>query len=163
MADNSNIDFLLQLKQDLIDFVNSTMDAAVSAFELSGGEIKSIDVPLLGHTNFFKGRKPTAVIFSDGRECIVSKWKCVAQAILEDCISDSSCRTRLLMLREKVSGKSRIILSADPTAMDSPIEISDGLFMESKFDTETLLKVLIDRVLTPAGYDVTGISIRIKL
>ena len=64
MADNSNIDFLLQLKQDLIDFINSTMDAAVSAFELSGGAITSIDVPLLGHTNFFKGRKPTAVIFS---------------------------------------------------------------------------------------------------
>ena len=71
----------------------------------------------------------------------------MAQVILEDCISDSACRTRLLMLREKVC----------------PIEISDGLFMESKFDTETLLNVLIDKVLTPAGYDVTGISIRIKL
>lgn len=87
----------------------------------------------------------------------------MAQVILEDCVSDSACRTRLLMLREKVSGKSRTILSADPTAMDSPIEISDVLFMESKFDTETLLNVLIDRVLTPAGYDVTGISIRVKL
>ena len=128
-----------------------------------GSSVQLDFVPLLGHTSFFKGRKPTAVIFSDSKECVVSKWKSVAQVILEDCISDSACRTRLLMLREKVSGKSRTILSADPTAMDSPIEISDGLFMESKFDTETLLNVLIDKVLTPAGYDVTGISIRIKL
>ena len=87
----------------------------------------------------------------------------MAQVILEDCFNDSACRIRLLKLREKVSGRSRTILSSDSTAMDSPIEITDGLFMESKFDTETLLNVLIDKVLTPAGYDVTGISIRIKL
>lgn len=156
-------DFLLRLKRDLIDFVNTTLDAAAKSIELSEGEVISIDVPLMGHTAFFKGRKPTAVIFPNGTEAETPKWKSVAQAIIQDCIQSPDRYEYLLSLRGKISGKNRTLLSATPDNMDSPLLVAEGLYLESKFDTETLLNVLLDRVLKPVGYDASGILIRVKL
>lgn len=159
----SPYDFITSLRQDLLDFVNATMDAAVRSLELSNGEVISIDVPLAGHTGFFKGRKPIAVVFPDGIEVETSTWKFVVQAILQNCIQNPERYDYLLSLRGKIAGKNRVIVSAVPDSMDSPLLIAESLYMESKFDTETLLNVLLDRVLKPLGYDVSGILIRVKI
>ena len=44
--------------------------------------------------------------------------------------------------------------------MDAPIKVCDGLFFETKYDTETLLNVLMTRVLDVVGYDYSSIKIR---
>jgi len=43
--------------------------------------------------------------------------------------------------------------------MDVPLKVDDDIYFEGKFDTESLLKVLTERVLRPAGYDYRFITI----
>lgn len=45
--------------------------------------------------------------------------------------------------------------------MDSPIKIDDGIYMETKFDTESLLKVLTGRIFNAVGYDYSGIRLEL--
>lgn len=44
--------------------------------------------------------------------------------------------------------------------MDVPIEIEDGLYFEGKLDTEQLLRVLVEKVLEPAGYDCSAVLLK---
>lgn len=83
-------------------------------------------------------------------------------AVLADCNADEERHNRLLQLCGKVSGRSRSILSSDPSGMDMPIRIDDGLFFEGKFDTEYLIKMMTERVLDKVGYDYSGIRIAIR-
>lgn len=46
--------------------------------------------------------------------------------------------------------------------MRSPIEITNRMYMETHYDTETLLNILINRILIPIGYDVKNISVIIR-
>ena len=46
--------------------------------------------------------------------------------------------------------------------MKAPVEIEDGLHFESKFDTEQLLRVLVEKVLRPVGYDCSSVLLRYR-
>lgn len=105
-----------------------------------------------------KGNKPLLVRFPDGREVPVKTWLEAASVILEDCNSDPVMHERLMELRGKVLGKSRVILGEEPD-MNVSLRIDESLYMEGKFDTETLFHVLTQRVLWPVGYDCRGIEI----
>ena len=53
------------------------------------------------------------------------------------------------------------MLFADtPADMIAPIQIGDDMYLESKFDVESLLNVLKNRILDFVGYDYSGISIK---
>ena len=54
------------------------------------------------------------------------------------------------------------LLSTDGSAMRSPVEIGEGLYAETHYDTETLLKILTARLLTPAGYDYSTVAIVLR-
>lgn len=43
----------------------------------------------------FKGKKPVTIHFADGRELPVSSWKEVAAILLQDCISNPYCSSRM--------------------------------------------------------------------
>lgn len=110
-----------------------------------------------------KGQKPVSVLFSDGRERRANTWKEVASVILDDCNADPDRHRRLLELCNMVTGRSRLLFANSPDGMHRPIHVADEpLFFESFFDTETLIKVLTMRILTPAGYDFSGIMIRCR-
>ena len=68
---------------------------------------------------------------------------------------------RLHRLCNKVSGRDRVLLSESPDGMNSPICFADGMYFESKFDTETLLHVITKRILDPIGYDYSGIRLKV--
>lgn len=71
-----------------------------------------------------------------------------------DALRDKSRKQQLLSLRGRVLGRSRAVLGADPGDMSQPTKISKELYLESKYDTETLLYVLTERVaLSPIGYN----------
>lgn len=71
-----------------------------------------------------------------------------------DALRDKSRKQQLLSLRGRVLGRSRAVLGADPGDRSQPPKISKGLYLESKYDTETLLYVLTERVaLSPIGYN----------
>ena len=44
--------------------------------------------------------------------------------------------------------------------MGAPLEIDEGLYWESKFDTEALLRNLTDKLLSKVGYDYQGVMVR---
>lgn len=149
-----------ECRRQLHKIIDSRIDMTVQEIE-SGHSLSELPryhpLSLGGHA--LKGNKPLAVRFPDGREVCTRTWKEVAAAVLEDCNSDPVMHERLMELRGKVHGRDRVILGATPD-MDVPLRIDDGLYMEAKYDTETLLYVLTERVLKPVGYDCTGIDIQ---
>lgn len=117
-------------------------------------------MPLNSMSAFFKGKKITAVTFSDGREISVSKWKEAAQIILQDCNSNEAMHNALTEICGKVYGKSRLLFSDTPADMVAPVRIDNDMYLETKFDVESLFNVLKNRILDFAGYDYSGISIK---
>ena len=118
--------------------------------------------PLSAGPTIFKGKKPTGIIFADGRRIDVPTWKKVAEEILHHCNLDQSRHTALLNLRGRVSGRERVLLDKSKGNMRSPLRIDNKLYMETHYDTETLLKILMTRILDAVGYDYSGISVAIR-
>ena len=119
-------------------------------------------LPLDAGTSIFKGRIPVAVLFPDGRRVEAPTWKKVFLTVLKDCADIPACRAALMLLRDRVHGRSRLLLSSEAGALHSPVEITRGLYAEAHYDTESLLKILKTKLLMPAGYDFSGIRIAIR-
>ncbi len=111
----------------------------------------------------FKGKKPVAVIFPDGRRVSVATWKKAAEVILKDCANMPSSCERLIENRDKIMGRKCLILGSSPKGMNTPLEIGNALFMEAQFDTKTLIYVLTQRILKPTGYDYGKILIELSV
>jgi len=117
---------------------------------------------LTSNTAIFKGKKPTG-LFLNGKDRIeIGTWKKIFEVILEDCISHTAKHVDLLNLRGKISGRDRLLLSDRPDGMRTPLKITEKLFVESHYDTESLLRILTTRLLDPVGYDYSNIRIAIR-
>ena len=46
--------------------------------------------------------------------------------------------------------------------MRSPVKIGEALFVETHYDTETLLRILTTRILDEVGYDCGKIQIAVR-
>ena len=141
--------------------VDEKFDMAVQGI-ITGKGMPDEAVALSAPPSHFKGTKPAAVIFPDGRRVGAATWRKAVTAILQDCMDTPVSGGRLMAIRGKVMGRQRVILGASPEGMDAPLEIGQDLFMEGKFDTGSLLYVLTKRVLEPAGYDYGRISIQLR-
>lgn len=117
--------------------------------------------PLRGGTAIFKGKKPTAVFLGDKRR-EAHTWKMVFKEILKECDKDRDMHKALISLRGKISGRERALLAEIPAGMRSPIEISPGLYAESHYDTETLLRILTTRILDAVGFDYSKILVAVR-
>lgn len=109
----------------------------------------------------FKGKKPVAIHFPDGREHQAKSWKEVAAILLQDCISDSSASSRMYAMAGSYSGRKRIILDRTPNRMDVPIYIAPELYFEGKFDTQSLIYML-KQIMAQCGYDHSGITLTVR-
>lgn len=144
---------------ELVDRKADLLVQQVTQGQTAGGPLV---LPLDAPSSIFKGKKPIALVFPDGTEVAVPTWKKAAAAIMRDCNADPRRHESLLYLRGKVSGKLRAILDSTPERMDVPLKIDDGLFLESKYDTESLLTVLTKRVLDVVGYDYHDIMVQYR-
>lgn len=118
--------------------------------------------PLNADTGIFKGRRPTGVIFEDGTREDVPTWKRVFEEIMKRCNSDVERHKALMELRGKVLGRNRVLLGSEKGKMRSPLKIDRALYAETHYDTETLLKILVTRILEAVGYDYSGIRIAVQ-
>lgn len=109
----------------------------------------------------FKGTKPTAVAFGGEAPETVFNWKQLVETVMKKCVSDERYLEKLYSLSNRVTGRKRVLLSCSARDMRSPIEIADRLYMETHYDTETLLNILITKILMPIGYDYSTISVTI--
>lgn len=110
----------------------------------------------------FKGKKPVSLILPDGTEVNASTWKKAVALILQDCNSDLGRHERMLELRGRVFGNFRPLLAQTAEGMGAPLKIDEGLYWESKFDTEALLRNLTDKLLCRVGYDYQGVAVRYR-
>lgn len=110
----------------------------------------------------FKGKKPVSLILPDGAEVKASTWKKAVTAILQDCNGDPKRHQWILELRDRMFGNFRPLLAKTAEGMDAPLKIDEGLYWESKFDTEALLKNLTDKLLSKVGYDYQGVVVRYR-
>lgn len=119
-------------------------------------------LPLAASPAFFKGTKPTAVFLPDRSEVPVRTWKNAAQVILQDCCADPQRKERMMELRKRVAGNFRFLIHDRPDELSAPLKICDDLYLESKFDTEALLRNITNKLLDRVGYDYRGIVIQYR-
>ena len=151
------------LRTELHDMVDAHINTI--RYQLLTGELPEQQLrtrPLRADPYTFKGEKPEGLLLPDGREVKTPTWKAAVLAILQDCNADPEMHARLMELRGKILGRQRTILAASPEGMYAPLEIGKDLYMESYYDTASLLYVLKERVLDVVGYDYSGICVRLQ-
>ncbi len=161
---------LQNLRNELIQNINLQIDEAI--LQLQSGQEQTERVaevreyesiyPLTAATGIFKGKKPTGVRFQDGTRIDVPTWKKVVEIILKKCNQETVYHNRLIELRGKVAGRDRVLVGEKPDEMRSPLEIAEGLYVETHYDTESLLRILITRILDAIHYDYNGITIAVR-
>lgn len=152
-------------RRECHQLIDSRFDALTSRLlEESGSELKGDEcaLTLAAPPEVFKGKKPVSLILPSGAEVNTPTWKKAVTAILRDCGSDPRRHERMLELRGRTFGNFRPLLAAAPEGMDAPLKIDEELYWESKFDTEALLRNLIDKLLFKAGYDYQGVVVRYR-
>jgi len=143
--------------------INATFDRLIQTL---GGEkmddpTTEYTYPFTADTNIFINKKPVAVLFGEER-IEANNWRKVYSAIIARCNADAQCHKSLMYLRDKVAGRDRILLSHSPDSMRRPLKIDEDMYAEVGYGTATLLYVLRDRILAPARFDYSGISLVIR-
>jgi len=115
----------------------------------------SLDTP----PYIFVGTKPTTVVFGEER-VDVKTWREVAYVVLKRCNEEHG--ERLMYLRNKVIGKVRVIFADNPDGMRRPLKITDDMFMETHYGSQTLMYILVNLILKHTGFDYTNIKIIIR-
>ena len=152
-----------RLRRELHALVDQHMDDFVK--RIGDGNLSSKTVmacSLAGPDYFFKGKKPVLVVLPGGEERPCKTWREAVSMILKDCNADAKMHGRLLAISGKVAGRERVILGRTDRGMDKPLKIDDGIYFESYFDTQYLLKVMKERVLDAVGYDYSGILLYVR-
>ncbi len=155
------------MRQRMLREINTEFDRIIDTVLKSGDNITtqasaySIKYPIMADPGIFKGKKPIAVVI-DEEEFDVKTWKDVVKAVMNKCIESTDNIIRLYELAGKISGKKRVLLASSPDNMRSPIEITNRMYMETHYDTETLLNILINRILTPIGYKINDVYVIIR-
>ena len=143
------------------------VDTVFDRLLLNLGEGESTDLPteyaypFTADTNIFIGKKPAAVMFGEER-VEANNWRKVFAAIMARCNADAQCHENLMYLRDKVAGRDRILLSHSLDGMRRPLKIDEDMYAEVCYGTATLLYILRDRILAPAHFDYSNISIIIR-
>ena len=154
---------LKKAMESIISSINATFDRMLLSLE--GKEVPDLPTeyayPFTADTNIFIGMKPVAVLFGEERVG-TDNWRKVYAAIMAKCNAETQCHKNLMYLRDKVMGRDRTLLSHSPDGMRRPLKISEDMYAEVCYGTGTLLYILRDRILAPARFDYSGISIVIK-
>ena len=156
-------DLIEDIREELIQLVNLRCDSMKQLIEAGSMSDESeffFSYKLMSDTpSLLKGKKPLAVRFGSGEGVKTETWKKVAEVILRHCNEQPEYHKKLAAMCNKVAGQQRVILSTTPEHMNVPLEVAENIYFELKYDTETLLKVLVNKVLVPIGYDIGEIVI----
>lgn len=149
----------------LIKEINKTFEELAKTLQNGNVEIRDKGYetfyPLTANPAIFKGERPTCVLF--GKERVVAHtWKNVFKLVILKCNGDAEKHKALMELRNKILGRERILLSDNPRNMRRPFQIDKKLYAETHYDTETLIYILLHRVLDEVGFDYSDISVGVK-
>lgn len=163
-AVRASLQSLYEITDQLIAYCRTNNLAAIRPEESAAEAIPDFEsiYPLCMSAGFFKGKSAVAVIFPDGVRIATPTWKALAEVIMKRCNDDAGKHGMLMELRNRVQGRSRQLLGNGSAGMRSPIKIDRGLYMESHYDTESLLRIMKTRILDAVGYDYSGIQVAIR-
>lgn len=159
------INDIREKQNQLIVMVNATFDELVRKVEEiqaegNENEIEYESVYPITNTTGFKGKKPIAVKIAAER-MTAPTWKIVVEKILKEVLKEKEMEDRLMALRDKILGRKRTRVSASSSTMRSPLKINEKLYIETHYDTETLMNFLI-QILSEIHYDYNNIEVVIK-
>lgn len=161
MTNKNKYELAEEIRRKLHEIVDQRVDDFILRMESGNAETAwELELPLTMMPAYFKGKKPVSIVYSDGTEVAVPTWKKAAAKLLQSCAEDETMHKRLLEIRGKVFGRDRLLFAERGEGMNVPLEIEPGMYLEGKFDTETLLKVITTRIFDPIGYDYSGIRIK---
>lgn len=152
-------------QNQLILMINTTFDELVKKVEkMQRGEENDemeyeITYPIT-NTSVFKGKKPIAVKIQNKR-VITPTWKKVVENILKEVLEDEQMKNKIFGLRDVLLGRVRTRVSKKKNQMRSPLKLCDELYIETHYDTETLMNLLLE-ILNSISYDYNNIKVVIK-
>ena len=152
-------------QNQLILMINTTFDELVKKVEkMQRGEENDemeyeITYPIT-NTSVFKGKKPIAVKIQKKR-VITPTWKKVVENILKEVLEDEQMKNKIFGLRDVLLGRVRTRVSKKKNQMRSPLKLCDELYIETHYDTETLMNLLLE-ILDSISYDYNNIKVVIK-
>lgn len=152
-------------QNQLILMINTTFDELVKKVEkMQRGEENDemeyeITYPIT-NTSVFKGKKPIAVKIQNKR-VITPTWKKVVETILKEVLEDEQMKNKIFGLRDVLLGRVRTRVSKKKNQMRSPLKLCDELYIETHYDTETLMNLLLE-ILNSISYDYNNIKVVIK-
>jgi hypothetical protein len=120
--------------------------------------MSEIIVPLGTRPSVFIGTKPNAVIVGD-MQYVVRTWREVYEIIIGKCNADPRCHELLANNLHWFQGNVRKFLSNAPNGMKNPLKVDENLWAETNYGSETLMHILVERILRPVGFDYSGIRI----
>lgn len=154
----------IRKKQDeLIVMINVTFDAIVRDIQNFDGKAQNNNfesIYPLSSVIGFRSKKIIAVIIN-GERIKTPTWKMALQIILQDAIKDNNKLVKMYSLCDKLLGRKRTRLSTNPNDMRSPLKLAENLYIESHYDTESLLRLLL-YILDEISYDYSNVKIVIK-
>ncbi len=151
-----------QVRKELHEMVDREVNTLLNRLKYGTPKMSAeITLPLSTMPAYFKGKKPVSVVYPDGNEMPATTWRKVAEELLFNCAEEPIMCGRLLDIRGKVFGRDRVIFDGTGEGMDRPVKFYPGMFFESKFDSETMLKVITKRIFEPIGYDYHRIGIKV--
>ena len=164
---------LQTLKKELIQEIDEKIEQTIKMLQNNYDqplEIKRIPAkmyesiyPLNTGTGIYKGKRPTGIIFANGKRVETPTWKRVREEILKDCCKSPEKYRAMMDLRGKVQGRNRVLIGSETGKMRSPVKIDEALYVETHYDTETLLRILTTRILNEVGYDYSKIKIAVRV
>ena len=152
-------------QNQLILMINTTFDELVKKVEkMQRGEENDemeyeITYPIT-NTSVFKGKKPIAVKIQNKR-VITPTWKKVVETILKEVLEDEQMKNKIFGLRDVLLGRVRTRVSKKKNQMRSLLKLCDELYIETHYDTETLMNLLLE-ILDSISYDYNNIKVVIK-
>ena len=162
---NNIIKEIRKKQNELIVMVNSTFDEIVKKVSLLDESVVREDneyevINPITNISGFKGKKVIAIIL-DGRRITTRTWKTVVETILTNAIQDEIKKKKLENLCDRLLGRTRTRLSTVPENMRSPLKIDEKIYVETHYDTETLMNLLL-QILNEISYDYSNVKIVIK-
>ncbi len=161
----------MNLLNEIREFQNELNVMCNTFFEKIAREVENLEqnnqneqsyeskYPITNATGF-KGKKSLAVIISNNRY-IAPTWVKVVEIVLKDAMKDERRREKLLGLRDLILGRTRVRVSAKDENMKRPLKLMDDLFIETHYDTESLIKLLL-QILDAIGYNYRDIQVVVK-
>jgi len=124
-------------------------------------ERREVVYPLTVNPATFRKKTPICLLI-DEKRIVTPTWKKVFEVLVLRCIEDNRKHNALMQLRNEILGRERVLLSDNSEGMRRPFKISDGLYAETHYDTESLMRILLHRILGEVDFDYSGISVVVR-